>query len=525
MTPLTVYRDRRLPRPASLAGYSFLLNYFSLDLPLPFELHAVADRNAREKADGWVVHPASRWPGDEPIDHLLFAIKNEPLALRVLAGVFDRLPPDTLVTALRQKPGGQFVRRACFLYEWLTGRRLADLPPVTGAVTGAIDPKVQYGLQDAVPTIDTAARRYRVRNNLPGTSAFCPLVARTHRLDALIKRDLHAEAERVVSSRPPEMVRRASAYLLLRDSKASFSIEDETPDPARAQRWAGAIGEAGRHPLSADLLGELQRIIIGDDRFVRLGLRDEGVFLGRRDPFGQPQPDHIGARPEDLADLTEGLIAFDRRTTSGAYHPVLAATSLAFGFVYIHPFEDGNGRLHRWLFHHVLAARRFSPDGIIFPVSAAIEHAILLYRDTLEGVTRPMLPHIAWRATERGNVHVTNDTARLYRYFNATRNAEYLFDCIVQTIEHDLSEELDFLEIRDAFHRRGTTVVDMPERLLDTLLHVLRQNGGSLSKRKRRGAFAKLTADEIETFERLYAELIDAQNEEGLAEAAPSLFD
>lgn len=51
---------------------------------------------------------------------------------------------------------------------------------------------------------------------------------------------------------------------------------------------------------------------------------------------------------------------------------VAAGAAPAFGFVFKHPFEDGNGRNHRWLMHHVWARAAFTPSGIIFPVSAAI---------------------------------------------------------------------------------------------------------------------------------------------------------
>lgn len=44
----------------------------------------------------------------------------------------------------------------------------------------------------------------------------------------------------------------------------------------------------------------------------------------------------------------------DARFAKSIYDPVLAA-GIAFGFVFIHPFEGGNGRIHRYLIHHVLA--------------------------------------------------------------------------------------------------------------------------------------------------------------------------
>lgn len=55
----------------------------------------------------------------------------------------------------------------------------------------------------------------------------------------------------------------------------------------------------------------------------------------------------------------------------------MAAASIpAFGSVYIGPFEDGNGRLHRYLVHHELARSGFNPLGIVFhfPVSAPPQH-------------------------------------------------------------------------------------------------------------------------------------------------------
>ena len=76
---------------------------------------------------------------------------------------------------------------------------------------------------------------------------------------------------------------RTSAFLLLKDSKASFTIGGEQPAPTRALRWGRAIGQAGQHPLSHDELRRLQQLVIENSRFLRLGYRTEGGFVGEHD--------------------------------------------------------------------------------------------------------------------------------------------------------------------------------------------------------------------------------------------------
>src|SRR5690606_26100033 len=107
--------------------------------------------------------------------------------------------------------------------------------------------------------------------------------------------------------------------------------------------------------------------------------------------------------------LTSGMIAFDQGPAQ-TLDPVIAAAILAFGFVYIHPFEDGNGRIHRYLIHHVLAQRGFNPPGVVFPVSAVILDEIDRYREILESYSQRLLPLVQWETTPDYNVRVTNDT-------------------------------------------------------------------------------------------------------------------
>ena len=267
--------------------------------------------------------------------------------------------------------------------------------------------------------------RHRVKKKRPGTPNFGRWVFRSEALEQFIAMDLQGLAREAVAAVPRDLLARTAAFLLLKDSKSSFAIEGERPPQDRIQRWGRAIGEAGKQPIDLDELLRLQRIVIGDARFVHLGLRTEGGFVGEHErETRMPLPDHISARFEDLNALVVGMIAFDQRAAQ-QLDPVLAASVLAFGFVYIHPFEDGNGRLHRYLIHHVLAQRGFNPAGVVFPVSAAILERIDDYKSVLEDYSKRLLPVIDWQATNDGNVSILNDTGDFYRFFDATHKRSF----------------------------------------------------------------------------------------------------
>ena len=500
-----MFRTRTLPVPGTLAGYAWLIERFDLRTILPNRIHVVATVNKELQTEDCVVHPVGRRPADEVYDHLRFAIRYDGVNLLVLSQVFASMGPSVLQAAIDAQPTSGYARRLCYLYEWLTEDRL-DVPAgIGGQYADVVDGKHQYAA--AYPN---AIRRWRVHDNLPGTRAFCPLVGRTARLDRRLEGGLAARAAAFVQDVPAEVLRRAAAFLLLNDSKASFEIERERPSKDRAERWARVIARAGETPLSVATLIDLQRDLIEDDRFVKLGLREEGGFVGTRASLGEPRPDHVSAPHGDVPSLLEGIVSYDRRTAKTAYDPVLAAAAVAFGFVYIHPFEDGNGRLHRYLIHHVLAHRAYLPAGIVVPVSVAILDDLTGYRHSLESLSRPMLTVIDWRATERGNVEVLNDVADFYRFFDATRHAEYLYDCLEAAIDTMLPDELRFLSARDAFHRAGARIVDMPERMLDLMFRMLRDQGGRFSKRMLESEFAALTEDEVAAFERAFGAASEA---------------
>jgi hypothetical protein len=497
--PVNVFHDRRLPETATPAGYAALIDTYNLPVPVPRTLSAIGTKHRIIEDAGWRIYTPRHAPESTLEGHLTFALKNEGVDLAVLKRLFLAVKEGEIAEAVRQKPTGVYTRRIWFLYEWLLGRELKLHAAEKVSYVDAVDTDLQFAAtgQNSV--------RHRVRNNLPGTPEFCPLVFKTEALNEYIAQDLKERARIVVSEVPKDLLARTAAFLLLKDSKSSYVIEGEKPPQDRIQRWGRAIGEAGRAPLDENEFLRLQRIVIGDERFVKLGLRDQGGFVGEHDRDTQrPIPDHVSARPQDLPSLIKGLIAFDH-TAENELDPVVAAAVLAFGFVYIHPFEDGNGRIHRYLMHHVLARRGFNPPGVHFPVSAAILDKIGEYKAVLESYSSRLLPIVEWEPTDRGNLNVLNDTGDFYRFFDATPHAEFLYACVRKTIDEDLPNEAQYLKNFDQFRAGIENLIDMPERTLNNLFGFLRQNDGRLSRRARESEFADLTADEVLRVEELYS--------------------
>jgi len=303
---------------------------------------------------------------------------------------------------------------------------------------------------------------------------------------------------------PSDILARSASFFLLEDSRASYIIEGETPPVTRIQRWAKIIGEAGRRELDVDELIRLQKILIGDIRFVKEGFRDKGGFIGEHDRrTRKPLPEHISARAKDLPSLIKGIISFNN-VPAKEIDAVIASAVLAFGFVFIHPFEDGNGRIHRYLIHHVLAERGFNPHGMVFPISSTILDKIENYREILQDYSKRLLDVIEWEPTPDGNVKVLNDTADFYRFFDCTPYVEFLYECIKITIENNLPNEIGFLKNYDRFCERINRIVDMPNQTLNLLFHFLYQNKGKLSKRALNKDFSKLTKEERERIEQVY---------------------
>ena len=88
---------------------------------------------------------------------------------------------------------------------------------------------------------------------------------------------------------------------------------------------------------------------------------------------------------------------------------------------------------------------------------------------------------------------------RLLTYIDSGRRyefAEYLYDCVAETIRIDLRENIRFLKAFDAAIRATMDIVDMPDRRASLLVRLILQNNGRLSQTKRT-TFSELKDEEI----------------------------
>lgn len=504
-TRVPVFQDRLAPDQTRLVGWAALTHALAIQAPVR-RPSCVSDRHVRgsqRTEETWRVFDRRYWPGDEVAEHLTFALRHEDLDLLILKRVFAAVPVSALEEMVRAAPTGLASRRIWFLYEWLTGKTLDARDAPNAAAIDLLDPAAYFAAEPRL------SRRHRVRDNLLGTARFCPLMRRTKALMQFVDQKLAETARGAIGRSGAHLVARAASFMLLADSQASFAIEGERPPRNRIERWGRAVLEAGRRKLALDEIMRLHRILLADTRFVQPGLRPDGVFLGERDHHGDPMPEFVGARPADLPDLMQGLIEANDRMLETELDPVLQAAATAFGFVYIHPLQDGNGRLHRCLIHHVLAARQFTPSGMIFPVSSVMLDRIEAYRATLRAHSGPLMAFIEWRPTPDRNVEVLNDTADLYRYFDCTDAAEFLYACTERTVKHDLPREIDYLRRHDDAIRRIMDAVEMPDRVAETLVMFIRQNGGALPRKRRQTEFKALNDEEVERLQDIVRDAFD----------------
>ena len=490
------------------AGYAWLLNRFGLTaMPNPHSSFVAATGGRKQKIRGHSVediYSSQYWPGDKIGDHLEFALKYDGVSLSSLRVIFCAVPENELVDYIKSRSTGKYARRIWFFFEFLTGRRLPIDDLSMGNYIEALESDNYYTISQG-----EKSRRHRVVNNLLGPREFCPLVRKTDRLGEMNQIDIREKCEKLVESYSPELLRRALSYLYNKETRSSFEIENIQPDASRAEKFMASLDMARQRDFcDRESLIFLQNQIV-DPRFKNEDYRTIQNYVGQAISYKRELVHYVCPKPEDLSDLMQGLLASHRRMMNSDVSAIVHAAIVSYGFVFIHPFEDGNGRIHRFLIHNIFSLKGIVPEGLMFPVSAVMLNNQKDYNDSLETFSRPLNQLVEYSLNGQARMTVHSDSAPWYRYIDMTSQAEALSGFIIQTIESELIEELRFLESYDMTKKAIQDVIDMPDRRIDLFIRVCLQNNGRLSANKRKSNFDFLTDDELHSMENIIVENYD----------------
>ena len=438
-------------------------------------------------------------PDNTVMEHLEFALKYETINLSLLTQIFAKIDSLVIIDFIKAKPQGINVRKIGFLFEFLTHQTLNIDFAVGGKYVPILDESIY------VTGRGVNHEKWKIRNNLLGMSNFCPVILKTLTIQSAMEFDIAKSLLNFQKTYSQSVFRRAFGYLYTKETKSSFEIEREKPSQNKMERFVTLLTKAGIENdqvfLTESTLTDKQNKIV-DSRFAANGWRDFQNYIGETLPdFSQLV--HYVCPPANLVKpMMEDLNACFQKSKDN--HAVIVATIIAFGFVFIHPFDDGNGRLHRYLIHDILVRKKAVSSGTIIPISAQMLENIEEYDNILESYSQPLLSFIKFSLDNQGELTILNSSEVMpyFKYPNLTLQCEYLFKTLTAAITK-IEFELDYLNKYDLLKNEISNHLDLPDKLLNNLIIFIHQNQGFLSKNKRK-VFDKLTDSEIKMIEEMY---------------------
>lgn len=479
-------------------GYRWLIERYGLTVTQPLRVETaigptratLSDGRTEQRTVQEILRPEVSLAG-----HLGFALKHEGVHLEALSRLFTAAPAAEIEAWARSEPTGQYARRTGFLYEWLTGKRL-NVPDTTrGNYIPAVDPKLE--LTSPTPVNNA---RWRVRDNLLGNAGFSPQVHLKPDTTQALAFNVGERIARLERQFSADLVLRSAVWLTVKESRASFAIEHEEDKRDRVQRFAAVMEQrTGRSadPLNPTELETLQREILGPNA-LHYGLRRSPVFVGESARLGEERVHYIGPHWDDIPSILAGLQALLKRTAG--LSSVARAALVSFGFVYLHPMIDGNGRISRFLINDVLRRDNALPAPYIVPVSTILQRPDLRplsYDGALELFSHPLMQQyrnqLSFGTEQHGQDGVTynlqfegyQDALHAWRYPDLTRHVSFLADALDLTIEQEMRSEAQYLQRHGAARTRLKTIIEGPDAALDRIIRSVRESRGTISGKLR----------------------------------------
>lgn len=472
----------QVQKNSGLIGYAWLRDRFQLPSFLGAREARVAATNAVVVApDGGLLVPSRMAPGAGVLEHILFALKHEDINLYVLSVALKSLPAADLEEAFSYTPNGVYVRTACHLWELMTGGTLEQRGgAITAPYQEVFDPDRYFTGQSR------RSPKWRMDFNGLGSVTFCPVIRKTPEILHLLGQDILGQTRKFAESVGPEMLERALGWAYMSETEGSFAIEGQVPSLDKAQAFTNLLKQAGEpRLLTEDLLCELQRITVTNEYDKAWEFRSEQNRLQKG--VGAVGVTYVPPKPALVPPLMDELMLMANNRPADL-DPIVHAAAISFGFVLIHPFMDGNGRLSRFLIHHCLGQAGVLPRSLVLPVSVAMKRHESDYLAALVTFSKPArdLCDVTWAGDDRYIFDWKANADEAFRYMDLSEAAEFTLRMAQAALEQDLHGETVWLTNFDAVYTAIKQSYDVRDADLSVLIAGALKNGGAVSKNKRK---------------------------------------
>ncbi|KPU61753.1 fic/DOC family protein [Pseudomonas fluorescens] len=317
------------------------------------------------------------------------------------------------------------------------------------------------------------------------------------------------------------MMDRAINWAYLSETQDSFAIEKESPSEDKSRRFIQLLRQAHeRIPLSEDYLVTLQNATLSNPYDKAVAFRHEQNHLANG-LNGAAGVTYVPPAADLCRELMDQLMYLGNEATKHI-DPLVAAGIISFGFVFLHPFMDGNGRLSRFLIHQTLCRAGALENGLLLPVSVAMKREERLYLETLQKFSQPAREFWDVRWIDQGNLsfNFTGDPA-IYRFWDATPGVRFTLEMAKRALEVELREETVFLENYDTIVKSVDERYDVRGSDLSNLAMMCLGQNGTVSKHRRKQYKYSVQEEVFDYIEQVTQSLLRKQAEDRSDDETP----
>lgn len=491
-----------------MIGYELLLSRIPVRMPplaRPARIKPVTRIEVMQDLLAVPKHVAPE-DGASILIHAQFALKHEGVNLAILHEAMKLVAADELTSALTEQPKAANLRRLAFVWEKANqGALPLPWPNTGGNYVDMFDTQAHYTGQ-----VWEKSTRLRVNFNGLGPYNYCPVVLRNVELERRGKNVL--EQLKVWATNPDnaDLVDRVMDWAYLSETRDSYAIENEQASPDKARAFMTAMAHlADRSPLTEPYLVALQQAVISRPELAEYEFRGHQNWL-QRGGHGALAVRYVPPPPDALLSLMDGFMQMANAIDGTP--PLIKAALVSLGFVFLHPFGDGNGRLSRLLAHHSLNYIGALPDAhgtpAILPLSVAMKKDEKGYLQTLESFSKPS--RALWDVTYIDGARFDfefKSSPMIYANWVGQPAAEFITSCAESALAQTLLDETTYLQGYDLAFEKIDAAFDLPNKTINLLIQWIQQNDCKMPERRKNSRdLYMLKPGEIDTIEAIVAE-------------------